>query len=205
MDKDISIWSNWTTKIVIDINKIEMRSAEMNRYKVKKIIERIKEPMLAVLTASLIISFIVGHVKIPTISMEKTIMPGDHLLINRIPFYYRDPIRGEIVVFKYERDDLIKRVVGLPGDIIDIKNGKLYINGEVLDESSYLEEGTLTYIKTTSDIEFPYTVPEGKYFMLGDNRSSSKDSRVFGSVGREVIYAKALLRIYPFENIGKVE
>ncbi len=173
--------------------------------KFKKMIEWAKEPMLAVLTASLIIGFIVSHVKIPTMSMETTIMTGDHLLVNRLPYYYRDPKRGEVVVFAYEGDYLIKRVVGVPGDNIDIKNGKVHINGEVYDESEYLSDDVQTHIKAGSKISFPYTVPANEYFLMGDNRSNSKDGRVFGTVSRKLIFAKAGIRILPIDNIGKIQ
>ena len=173
--------------------------------RLKKIIEWAKEPMLAVLTASLIIGFIVSHVKIPTMSMETTIMTGDHLLVNRLPYYYRDPIRGEVVVFGYEGEYLIKRVVGVPGDIIDIKNGKVHINGEIYDESEYLTQNIQTHIKAGSKINFPYKVSADEYFLMGDNRSNSKDSRVFGTIPRSVIFAKAGIRILPIDNIGKIQ
>ena len=179
----------------------------MNRYytKVRKIIEMIKEPMLAVLTALLISSFIISHTRIPTESMKHTIDPGDHLIVNRIPYYYRNPERGEIAVFTYEEDHLIKRVIGLPGDIIDIINNEVYINGKAIDESRYLDETTKTYLYSGSVIDFPYKVPSGYYFMMGDNRINSKDSRVFGPIPRTAIIAKAGFRIFPLQRIGVVE
>ena len=173
--------------------------------RLKRIIEWLKEPMLAILTASLIIGFIVSHVKIPTMSMETAIMTGDHLLVNRLPYYYRDPQRGEVVVFTYEGEYLIKRVIGLPGDVIDIKNGKVHINEVVYDESGYLNRNVHTHIKAGSKIDFPFIVPQNEYFLMGDNRSNSKDSRVFGAVPRKVIFAKAGIRILPIRNISKIK
>ena len=166
----------------------------------KNLIEILKEPILAVLTAVLISSFIISHTKVPTASMMETINPGDHLVVNRIPYYYRNPQRGEIAVFKFEGNHLIKRVIGIPGDIVDIKEGKVYINGEELEEKYLTEENT--YLYAGSKIKFPYTVPEGYYFMMGDNRTNSKDSRVFGPIAREKIVAKAGICIYPLNRIG---
>lgn len=179
----------------------------MNSYDVKlrKVIEVVKEPILAVLTALLISSFIISHTRVPTESMKYTIYPGDHLIVNRIPYYYRNPERGEIVVFTYQEDHLIKRVIGLPGDVIDIINNKVYVNGEAIEESPYLEEGVKTYLYSGSAIDFPYEVPTDYYFMMGDNRVNSKDSRVFGPIPRTDIIAKAGFRIFPFKRIGIVE
>ncbi len=175
-----------------------MRREKMH---VKRLIEKIKEPMLAVLSAVLISSFIISHTKVPTASMMTTIDPGDHLIVNRMPYYYRDPICGEIAVFQFEGDHLIKRVIGVPGDIVNIDAGRVYVNGEMLQEN-YLNDKENTYIYAGSKIKFPYTVPEGYYFMMGDNRSNSKDSRVFGPIARNQILAKAGLCIYPFDRVG---
>ncbi len=179
----------------------------MNKYegRIRLMLEMIKEPMLAILTALLIASFIISHTRIPTESMQSTIAPGDHLIVNRLPYYYRNPLRGEIAVFIFEGDYLIKRVIGLPGDEIDIINNTLYVNGEAINESSYLQEGIKTYLYSNSVIDFPYKVPDGYYFMLGDNRINSKDSRVFGPIPRASIIAKAGLRIFPLKRIGVVE
>lgn len=178
----------------------------MKKYRIgiKGIIEGIKEPILAVLAALLISSFIISHTKVPTESMMITINPGDHLIVNRMPYYYRDPIRGEVAVFTFDEDNLIKRVIGVPGDIIDIIDNAVYINGEKLDETNYLESLDDTYLFAGSKITFPYKVPEGYYFMMGDNRKNSKDSRVFGPIPRENIIAKAGIRIYPFSEIGMI-
>lgn len=171
---------------------------------VKKVVEVIKEPMLAFLSAILIICFVVSHTHVPTKSMVPTILPGNHLIVNRVPYYYRDPIQGEIIVFNFEGQYLIKRVIGVPGDTINIIDDKIYLNGEKLDESSYLEEGMKTYLFAGSPIQFPYTVPDNSYFVLGDNRINSRDSRVFGAISREDIIAKAGIRIFPLDQIGYV-
>lgn len=170
----------------------------------KVIVETLKEPILAILAAILIGCFIISHTHVPTESMVPTIMPGDHLIVNRYPYYYRDPIRGEIVVFSLDKYNMIKRVIGVPGDTIDIINDQVLINGQLIDETSYLVENKKTYRFTNSVIKFPYTVPKDYYFVMGDNRSNSKDSRAFGAIPRQAIIAKAGFRIWPFNKMGWV-
>ncbi len=179
----------------------------LNKYtkNIKGLIEFLKEPILAVLTALMISTFIISHTKIPTGSMMFTINPGDHLIVNRLPYYYRDPYPGEIAVFKFKEENLIKRVIGMPDDIIDIIDNNIYVNNKKLDESSYLKNIDSTYEFSHSDIRFPYKVPKGYYFMLGDNRRNSMDSRYFGPIPRESIYAKGGVRIYPFNQVGLVK
>lgn len=168
---------------------------------IRNFLEFIKEPLLAVLAALLITQFLFAHTRIPTPSMEPTIMTGDHMIINRLPYYYRDPVRNEIVIFKHDGDLLVKRLIGEPGDTIDLIDGHVYVNDELLDESAYLSPSVESY-PLSSSITFPFVVPEGHYFMMGDNRTRSADSRMFGPISRDVIVAQGGFRIYPFNNIG---
>ncbi|ONI38845.1 signal peptidase I [Candidatus Epulonipiscium fishelsonii] len=168
----------------------------------KDILEFFKEPIMAVLVALIISHFLISHITIPTGSMISTINIGDHMIVSHIPFYHRNPDRGEIIVFKYGGDNLIKRVIGLPGEIIDVQQGKVYINGEELAETEYIRFPDTTYPQIVS---FPYTIPEGHYFVMGDNRENSADSRSFGAISRDVITAVGGYRIYPFNNIGVVD
>lgn len=174
-------------------------------YTVKKVIEGVKEPLLAVFAALLLSCFIISHTRVPTGSMIPTIYPGTHLIVNHIPYYYRNPKHGEIVVFKWQGENLIKRVVAIPGDVIMIQGGKVYINGQVLDEAHYVESEESTYLFSDSKLTFPYKVPEGYYFMMGDNRKKSKDSRYFGAISRDSIFAKAGFCIYPFDKMGLIK
>lgn len=172
---------------------------------IKSVIELIKEPVLAILAAILLICFVISHTHVPTESMMPTISPGDHFIVNRLPFYYRNPKRGEIVVFVKENDYLIKRVIGLPGDVIDIIDDKVYVNGMVLDETAYLASDIETYKFTGTDVNYPYIVPQHAYFVMGDNRKNSSDSRVFGAVPEKMIIAQAGLRIWPINEWGTVK
>ena len=141
--------------------------------------------------------------------MLQTLLVGDHLLASKfsygvkVPFtnYYvykgSDPQRGEIIIFEYPNDpsvDYIKRIVGVPGDIIEVRNKQLFRNGEAVKES-YIRFTQPDRIEPVRDNFGPVTVPEGKYFVMGDNRDNSLDSRFWGFVGRSAIRAKAW-RIY---------
>lgn len=153
--------------------------------------------LIAVVFAFLINKFLVFKVEVPTGSMKPTIEPGDQIFVTRI--YNPEKIkRGEIVVFKKpgEKDLLIKRVIGLPGDTVEIKDGgKVYINGKLLDEP---------YVKYTDPLGGTFHVPQGEYLMLGDNRANSRDARYWKDpyIPGSDIVAKAWLRVYPFDRIG---
>ena len=133
---------------------------------------------------------------IPSESMENTIMTGDRIFGNRLAYLFDDPERFDIVIFKYPDDEsqrFIKRVIGLPGETVEIREGKVYINGSdtPLDDSFTPETPVGNF--------GPYTVPEGCYFMLGDNRNNSRDSRMWDNpyVKKEKILGKAVLRYFP--------
>lgn len=165
--------------------------------------------LVALLLALVIRTFVVQAFKIPSESMLQTLLVGDHLLASKfsygvkVPFtnYYlykgNDPQRGEIIIFEYPNDpsvDYIKRIVGVPGDIIEVRNKQLYRNGEAVKEG-YIRFTQPDRIEPVRDNFGPVTVPEGKYFVMGDNRDNSLDSRFWGFVGRNAIRAKAW-RIY---------
>ena len=113
------------------------------------------------------------NANVPTTSMESTIMKGDNLIGFRLAYKFSEPERGDVVIFPYPDDTsvpYVKRIIGMPGDTVEIHDGEVYINGVVLDESEYLA--------VTTEGEFgPFVVPEGSYFMMGDNRNFSLDSR----------------------------
>ena len=161
---------------------------------------------IALVAALLIKNFLIINADVPTGSMENTIMPGDRFIGNRLAYVFGDPQRGDIVVFRYPDDEneiYVKRVIGLPGDTINIENGKIYINGaaEPLEEDYLKEEWTVA--------TGPYTfeVPEGCYFMMGDNRNDSWDARYWQNtyVAKEKILGKALFTYWPFGHMGKLE
>ena len=172
---------------------------------------------VAVILALFVRTFIVQAFKIPTGSMEPNLLIGDHLLVNKFVFAPTlsgaeqtvlpiDPIRrGDIIVFKYPEDperDFIKRVIGLPGETLELKNKRVYIDNKPLDEPyvHYLippgEEAPPDFdVRVTYG---PVTVPAGHYFMMGDNRDNSQDSRYWGFLPAEYIKGKALFVYFSF-------
>ncbi len=165
--------------------------------------------LVALILALLIRTFVVQAFKIPSESMLETLLVGDHLLASKfaygikIPFtdtyIYKgdEPVRGDVIIFEYPNDpsvDYIKRVVGLPGDVIEVRNKQLYRNGQPVRED-YVRFAQPDRIEPVRDNFGPVTVPPGKYFVMGDNRDNSMDSRFWGFVNRSAIRAKAW-RIY---------
>lgn len=151
---------------------------------------------LAVCLGLAINTFILANAEIPTGSMETTVMTGDRIFGFRLSYLFEDPKRGDIVIFKYPDDesiDYLKRIIGLPGETVEIKNGLVYIN----DSTTPLDEPYVTVDRKGSF--GPYTVPENAYFMMGDNRNNSRDSRYWENtfVYRDKIVAKALIRYMP--------
>lgn len=173
----------------------------------------------ALLLALGIRTFVVQAFQIPSESMVPTLLVGDHLLGNKfvygvkIPFTNtylyrgRDPQRGDVIIFAYPRDpslDYIKRVIGVPGDRIKVVNKQLYVNGEPLKED-YIQILEPDRIEGIRDNFAEIVVPEGKYFMMGDNRDNSQDSRFWGLVDRTAMRARAW-RIYvslDWNGVGK--
>ncbi|MCR5641645.1 MAG: signal peptidase I [Lachnospiraceae bacterium] len=139
-------------------------------------------------------------------SMENTLSNGDNLIIDKISYRFRAPERFEVVVFPYQYNEdtfYIKRVIGLPGERVRIDtDGTIYINGEVLEEH-YGREVILNPGRASQEI----TLGEDEYFLLGDNRNNSEDSRFddVGNVRGEDLIGRAWVRIYPFDEMGKVE
>ncbi len=159
--------------------------------------------IIAVLVAGTILFFIKPTVVQQT-SMLPTFKEGDYLITYKRAYSHKEPERGDVVVFQSSLTDdsgndklLIKRVIGLPGEIITIKDGMVYINGEEYKES-YLNDGY-----TPGDID-DYVIPEGKYFCMGDNRVVSIDSRSadVGPVDKDLIMGKVVVRLFPFSRIG---
>lgn len=162
----------------------------------KEFMEYLKMIIFVVIVVLIVNNFLLINAKIPSESMEQTIMTGDRVFGNRLAYLFEKPKRFDIVIFKYpdhEKELFIKRIVGLPGEIVEIKDGKVYIDGseEPLDDSFTPEKPLGDY--------GPYVVPENSYFMLGDNRNYSKDSRFWNNpyVAEEKILGKAVIRYFP--------
>lgn len=139
---------------------------------------------------------------------------GQYILTDKVTYNFREPERGEVVVFKYpenEHYDYIKRIVGLPGEELMIQDNKVYIynderpNGFVLDEEDYLADTVITSGRTFLEEGQRIKIPEGNYFVMGDNRPQSADSRSWGFVPKENIIGRSLFRYWPPHEIGVIQ
>jgi signal peptidase I len=177
--------------------------------------------VIAVALALFARTFVFQAFKIPTGSMEKNLLIGDHLIINKMVFtpaltavdralLPRRPIaRGDIVVFKYPKDpsrDFIKRVIGLPGDRLELKNKKIYINDKPLDEP-YVQFMTPPPTADPRLVDYgPVTVPADQYFMMGDNRDNSEDSRYWGFMPASYVKGQAMfIYLSVGESFGDIQ
>lgn len=169
----------------------------------KEILSWVKCIVVALVLAFFVSHFLIVNSRIPSGSMENTIMTGDKLIALRTSYWFGEPKRGEIVVFEYPDDPdelFIKRVIGEPGDKVEVINGKVYIN----DSEEPLEE---PYLKEPMEGSYgPFYVPEGCYFMMGDNRNNSLDSRFWTDkyVKESAILGKAAFRYLPLGAAGKI-
>ena len=176
--------------------------------------------VIAVILALFVRTWVVQAFKIPTGSMENNLLIGDHLLVNKFAFApsasplehtvmpEQDIKRGDVVVFKYPNEperDFIKRVIGLPGETVELRNKKVYVDGRPLDEPyvHFLEPASNSQEVTSFDVRErygPVKVPSDQYFVMGDNRDNSEDSRYWGYLKRDYIKGKALMVYWSYES-----
>lgn len=145
------------------------------------------------------INLISARIRVDGASMEPTLVSGEYVIVNRLSYRLGNPRQGDIIVFHYPvnpQEEFIKRVIGLPGDQIEVKNGSVYVNGQILEEN-YLNART-NYLGT-------WTVPEGNLFVLGDNRNNSSDSHDWGTVPMEYVVGKAVLVYWPPPAWGLID
>jgi len=174
--------------------------------------------IVALVLAFFIRSFVVQAFKIPSGSMLQTLQIGDHLLVTKfaygvkIPFTNsmiierEGPERGDVIVFDFPEDpskDFIKRVIAVPGDVIEIREKKVFLNGEELNEP-YIQHVDSSSSVPRRDNFGPVMVPQNKYFVMGDNRDESYDSRFWGFVERNTIAGKALILYWSWESLTNV-
>ena len=153
--------------------------------------------------------FLLQAFYIPSLSMYPTLHEGDRVLVNKMSYKLHDVHRGDIIVFERPASesssnipDLIKRVIGLPGDKVSFENGSVYINGQRLDEP-YLPDGTTTTGANAPNKcppSDPCVVPDGTVWVMGDNRGDSKDSRYFGPIPQSSIVGRAFITVWPFNR-----
>lgn len=160
-----------------------------------------RDVAVALLLAMLIIVFLYQPVKVEGTSMAPLLSDQERIFINKFVYRFEPIHRGDVVVFWYPLDtskSFIKRVIGLPGDTIDIRAGELYVDGKHVAEPyvppSYFDDSSYG----------PIQIPSDEYFVMGDHRDSSNDSRIFGPVPRKYIYGKAVFAYWPFREFGEI-
>lgn len=160
--------------------------------------------LAAVAIALFVDNFLIVNAQIPSGSMENTIMTGDRVVGNRLSYLTKDPERYDIIIFKYPDDEsqlFIKRIIGLPGETVEIRDCHIYIDGssEPLEDVETKEYMVGNY--------GPYTIPEGCYFVMGDNRNDSKDSRywIHPYVSKDKILGKAVFRYWPITEMKTIK
>lgn len=172
--------------------------------KVESILKNIAKDLLCVLLVCILFFVMFFNMEIPSESMEPTLQVGDRLLGWKL---YLSVDRGDVVVFWSDEEGmyLIKRVIGLPGETVSLKDGYVYIDGEKLEESWLPEDVVGKTLNSTGGLDFDYgKVPENCYFLLGDNRKYSYDCRFFSNrfINSKEIKAKAIFRYYPFDRFS---
>ena len=196
------------------VNKIKSKKDIKIKSKLRENVEAI---VIAIILALFIRTFVVQAFKIPSGSMKPTLQIGDHILVNKfiygvkIPYIgktiipYKNPDHGDIIVFRYPEDpdkDFIKRVIGIPGDTIKIKNKKVFVNNvPILHDSGVHSDSRILSGQINQRDNFgPVTVPVDSYFVMGDNRDNSYDSRFWGFVGQRAIKGNAFIIYWSWDS-----
>ena len=177
--------------------------------KQKQIIREYAEAIvIAFILAMIIRTFVIQAFKIPTGSMRPTLVENDRILVNKFIYRFKKPQRGDVVVFRYPEDpkkDFIKRLIAKPGETVQIIDGNIWIDGKLIEEPQqvrsiyYYNQGS--YGRAAKKI----SVPDDCYYVLGDNSSSSRDSRYWGFVKQKDILGKALVIYWPLTRLRKIE
>lgn len=183
-------------------------------------VEAVKTIGLSLFLAFGIRTFVAEARFIPSGSMEPTLQIDDRLIIDKVSYNFNDPDRGDIVVFNPTKalqaqgfdDAFIKRIVGVPGDQVEIKDGVVFVNGEPLQEL-YVANGDATLVDTCGGnpgapsppfLETPQTIPDNSYLVLGDNRHNSYDGRCWGLVASDELVGRAVFRFWPLHRLGTI-
>lgn len=166
------------------------------------IVRELVETVVLSLVIFLLIRQVVQNYRIENHSMEPSFYEGQFVLVNKVAYWFGEPDRGDVVVFHNPRntaEDYIKRVIGLPGDTVEVRDQAVWINGVRLDETF------LHHAIVPGELGGPFRVEDGQLFVMGDNRPNSSDSRVFGPIERDLVVGQAWLRIWPLPQFGVVQ
>lgn len=186
----MEVYKNETTQEPLEQPKNQMGLAKL-------LIDTIETILLAVLLF-IGINAVSARIRVDGFSMLPTLQSHQYVLVNRLAYRLGSPQTGDVIVFHYPRDpeqEYIKRVIGLPGDRVQIANGEVMVNGMLIDEP---------YIADAPLYQTEWTVPENSLFVLGDNRNNSSDSHNWGPVPMEYVVGKAVLIYWPLENWGLI-
>ena len=156
----------------------------------------------------LIVEFVIQPYEVPSGSMETTIMTGDKVFSERVSYYFRDIEPGDIITFEDAEIPgriLLKRCIATAGQTVDLIDGRVYIDGIALDEPYTNGLPSDPLAKTIVDISYPYTVPQGELWVMGDNRTNSNDSRYFGAVEEQSVTGRVCLVYWPIPHFGTLE
>ena len=168
----------------------------------QSLIDLLHDLAIAVVVCVVLITYVVQAFKVQGTSMSPELLDGERILVNKFLYRFAEIERGDVVVFWYPEDpelSFIKRVVGLPGETIDVRNGKVYVDGVLIDEPYVIVDNADHRSFASQEIR------PGHYFVLGDNRRGSNDSRSWGLVPERYIYGKAFVRIWPPKDVGAVD
>lgn len=177
-----------------EITAIEASGEKPAGYSLKSFFIESAQIIIFALILTFAINMVTARVRVESVSMQPTLHQGELLLVNKLAYKKNIPAPGDIVVFHATTtpgEDFIKRVIGIPGDHVSILEGKVYVNGRLLNES---------YISGPPAYEGEYDVPESTIFVLGDNRNSSSDSHIWGNVPLENLVGQALLIYWPISE-----
>ena len=174
--------------------------AEKHRSGLKSLVEWVIVLGGALLVAFVVKTFLIQAFYIPSSSMESTLLIGDRVLVNKLSYNFGEVERGDIVVFERppqdtgnpDIKDLIKRVIALPGETVEVRDGQVFVDGRRVDEP-YLRANDGANVE-------PQKIPAGHFWVMGDNRGQSKDSRFFGPIPEDLIVGRAFVRIWPVSS-----
>jgi signal peptidase I len=188
------------------IDEVPVTPSKGSRF-LRGIVEILIALVIAVILSFLVRTFVIDPFLVPTGSMETTIMTGDRILAEKITFKTRPVQANDIVVFVDKADPsrvLVKRVIAVGGQTVDLRNGSVFVDDKVLYEP-YTQGQRSEPLPTQLDgvaISYPFTVPEGYIWVMGDNRERSQDSRYFGAIDADTVLARAIMVIWPADDIG---
>jgi len=196
------MYENPTNETITPTQKVSSVFASVGQF----ILSFLETVVVALVISIVLYIFIMTPHEVIGNSMHPTYKNGEYLMANKVTYRVTNPQRGDVIIFKYsDTQDFIKRIIGLPGDTVMLKDGQLYVNNKTLDESNYLNDSVYTnggeFLKEGES----KTVPEGEYFVCGDNRPHSSDSRTFGSIKEENIKGKAWIVYFPFPEFRIVQ